>query len=364
MSPHAPLTERRADRRRFACALALLVLALPSLEATRHPARAADSMAIVTPARIGGFQPASDVVQHSRISSDLCVIDSMLSAGSIDFAAVDRHYREGISSTEASGALRTLAKFARGGRASEALLSRYEKYYGAGWIDSFVRSALDGTGAFAGESDSVRSRALQSALRDQVVVGWAFHELDAAVAKAERGEFARATGAPHNWDEVWAYYHGAAPECAPYATAEARGREFGKGSSVNAAILAAMDRGLKDLLAGRTKGALKAREDVVRQMTITYVRSALKHSADMDAALTRGAITEARRHQADGLASFRVIEPLIAEADSTAALTVASVFDLGSAPSKGAGPKVAEALSRSYSALGIAPASIGRYRVR
>jgi cation diffusion facilitator family transporter len=83
----------------------------------------------------------------------------------------------------------------------------------------------------------------------------AIHELDAAVEKAKKGDFANETGAPHNWDEARAYYHGERPECAPYATSEERGREFGTGSAVNQAILAAMKRGLAALEAKDAAGA-------------------------------------------------------------------------------------------------------------
>jgi hypothetical protein len=62
----------------------------------------------------------------------------------------------------------------------------------------------------------------------QHVWTWTFHELDAAVDKATRDNFVAETGAPHNWDEARAYYHGEKPECAPYATAEERGLQYAR----------------------------------------------------------------------------------------------------------------------------------------
>ena len=110
------------------------------------------------------------------------------------------------------------------------------------------------------------------------------------------------TGAPHNWDEARAYYHGEKPECAPHATAEERGRQFGTGSAVNEGILSAMRQGLKALQARDATGAAKVRDEVVRNITITYVQSAIKYSADIDAALAESKTDDARVWQAEGWA--------------------------------------------------------------
>ena len=176
---------------------------------------------------IGGYQPVSDVNQHAKMSVDVCAINTLLDTRPIDFKAIGAIYRDGGSSIEASGAPRTLRGFARGSRSTEHLLGRYEQYWGVGWLDDFIDAAIRGTGLFGSETELVRRQLVQKGVRDQVLVAWAFHELDAAVEKAIKGDFAKATGAPHNWDEAWAYYHGQAPECAAYATAEERGREFG-----------------------------------------------------------------------------------------------------------------------------------------
>jgi hypothetical protein len=149
----------------------------------------------------------------------------------------------------------------RESRSSEDLLGRYERYLGAGWLDAFASGAIDG-----------------------------------------KVPFAAATGAPHNWDEAWAYYYGEKPGCAPHATAEERGKEFGTGSAVNQAILAAMKRGLAALEAKDAAGAAEARGEVVRQITITYLRSSLKHAAQIDADLAGGKAADARIWQAEGWA--------------------------------------------------------------
>jgi hypothetical protein len=178
---------------------------------------------------LGGYQPVSDVSQHARMSVDVCEINALLDRRPIDFAAIGVIYRDGRHSTEANRVMRTLGTFARAARSTEHLLRRYERHLGPGWLDAFASAAIEGSGAFAGESDLVRRQGVQKAARDQVLVAWTFHELDAAVDKATTSNFATDTGAPHNWDEARAYYHGEKPECAPHATAEERGGSLGRG---------------------------------------------------------------------------------------------------------------------------------------
>jgi hypothetical protein len=324
-------------------------------------ARSSTSPSQSTWSELGGYQPVSDVRQHARMSVDVCAVNALLDAKPIDFAAIRIIYRDGRHSPESNGSLRAFGKFARAPRSSEYLLSRYEKHLGPGWIDAFATAAIDGTGAFAGEADLVRRQGVQKAVRDQVLVAWAFHELDAAVDKASKGDFATETGAPHNWDEVRAYYHGEKPECAPVATADERGREFGTGGAVNARILAALQEGLRALQAKNGAGAATARDEVVRNITITYIQSAIKYSAMLDAAVGGGKLGDARIYQAEGWAYFRVIEPLIAEVTPEVARTVAGIFSLSSPPAQGSGDKVARALAEVYNALKIRPAEVGQY---
>jgi hypothetical protein len=314
----------------------------------------------VTPsAALGGYQPVSDVAQHARMSLDVCEINRLLEARPIDFAAVAAVYRDGKFSDESEGKKRTLGKFAGQSRQVEDTLGRYERYLGAGWLNAFVGDAIDGVGAFAGASEAVRRQAVRIGVQDQIMVAWVLHELDAAVEKAAKGSFTKKSGAPHNWDEVWAYYHGEKPQCSPFANASARGEEFGVGTLINRRLRLSMRDGLKALLAKSTTGARAARTDVVRDITISYLQSVIKSAADIDAALAQGKSDEARVRQAEGWAYYRVIEPLVAHANTTAALAVAGVFDLASKPATGAVAKVTAAFNSTYAPLGISPADVG-----
>jgi hypothetical protein len=185
-------------------------------DGTVKPAGAAPTTTTTEPAvtpsgALGGYQPVSDVAAHAKMSLDLCEINRLLDSRPADFAGVAAIYRQGKFSDESEGVKRTLGKSAGESRAAEDTLGRYERYLGVGWLNAFVGDALDGVGAFAGASEAVRREAVRIGVRDQIMVAWAFHELDAAVDKAAKGSFTKKSGAPHNWDEVWAYYHGEKP---------------------------------------------------------------------------------------------------------------------------------------------------------
>jgi hypothetical protein len=331
------------------------------------PASAAPTTTTTEPAvtpsgALGGYQPVSDVAQHARMSLDVCEINRLLDARPVDFASVAAVYRQGKFSDESEGIKRALGKFAGGSRQAEDTLGRYERYLGTGWLNAFVGDAIDGVGAFAGASEAVRREAVRIGVRDQIMVAWAIHELDAALEKAVKGSFTKKSGAPHNWDEAWAYLHGEKPECSPFATAGAHGEEFGVGTLVTRRLRVFMTDGLKALVAKNALGARTARDQVVRDITISYVQSVLKSASETDAALARGNAEDARLRQAEGWAYYRVIEPLVAKANTTAARTVAGIFDLSSKPAAGTLVKAKAAFESAYDPLGISPADVGQLR--
>ena len=361
---HAEVTRGRT-RRLGSLAVLCVALACTSPPASRAGAAPAPVAAAPTASGpLGGYVPVSDVAGHAKISLDLCTILDLLERFPVDYSAITALYREGGQSRNADGTPRALDKFASGAREKEYVLGAYERQLGAGWMDAFVEAALAGTGPFASEPEPVRRAALRIGLRDQLPVAWAFHEMDAAVEKLRRGDVALATGAPHNWDEVWAYYHGERPECTAHITAEARGRDFGTGSAVNAGILAAMKRGLAALLAGDSTSAAKARAQVVRQMSIPQLQAVHRSAILLDAALARGDADQARVAQAEGWAHYRVIEPRVSLADSSSARTLRDVFELRSPPAAGSEAKVARAVAAAAKGLGIRQSELGRYLTR
>jgi hypothetical protein len=345
--------------------LAAMALSLSGCsEGTVKPAGASPTTTTTEPAvtpsgALGGYQPVSDVAQHARMSLDVCEINRLLDARPVDFAGVAAIYRQGRFSDESEGTKRTLGKFASGSRESEETLGRYERYLGDGWLNAFVGDAIDGAGAFAGASEAARREAVRIGVRDQIMVAWALHELDAAVEKAGKASFTKKSGAPHNWDEVWAYYHGEKPECSPFATALRSEEEFGVGTLITRRLQLFSKDGLKALVDKKALAARTARDQIVRDITITYVQSAILAASEIDAALAQGKADEARVAQVKGWAYYRVIEPLIAKSNTTAAKAVAGVFDLGTKPAAGSAAKATAAFSAAYGPLGIDPADVG-----
>lgn len=314
----------------------------------------------VTPSgTLGRYQPVSDVAPHARVSLDLCEIGALLDARTVDYGAVAALYRNGRNSDESEGVKRTLGKFATEGRASEDTLGRYERFLGPRWLDNDVADAISATGPLAGASDAVRRQVLRIALRDQIMVAWALHELDAAVDKAAKGSYTKKSGAPHNWDEAWAYWHGEKPECSPYGTADTVGKEFGVGAAVNRGIFVAMHAGLKSLLSKSAGGARTARDEVRRQVVIGYLQTVIRSALAVDAALTAGRADEARLRQAEGWAYYRVIEPLIAAVNTTSSQAVGTVFDPRGGPVTGSAGRVTAALAPAYGTLRISAEDIG-----
>jgi uncharacterized cupredoxin-like copper-binding protein len=314
----------------------------------------------VTPSvGIGGYEPVSDVSAHAQVSEDVAEINGLLGSAPYDYDTIKAIYEQGKHSVNADGSVRTIAGFARDAERSEPIWNDYTSYYSDDvWLDTFVMAAIEGAGPFAGEPDDVRKQGIQKGIQNQVMVAWMFHELVEAMAKAEAGNFDPASGAPHNWDEAWAFYHGTAPDHAPYATANKRGENFGTGTAVNDAILAAMQRGRDALVAGNAAEAREAYDEVVDQVQITYVQAAIRYARQMTEALEAGDAAKARVEQAEGWAFFRVTEPLIAKADPDVASTVVRHFDLANPPAE-ADPAVREALESVYPTLGISAEEVG-----
>jgi hypothetical protein len=312
-----------------------------------------------SPVGLGGYLPLSDVANHARISRDVAEINGLLAVSPIDWAAVNTLYVDGKNSVGGDG-FRTIAGFARNEGRSEAIWDDYTAYYGdQTWLDTFVTDAINGTGAFAGEPEGVRKQGAEKGIQNQIMVAWTIHELVAARAKAVDGNFDAAAGAPHNWDEGWAFYRGVDPNGAPFLTADKRGANFGTGTNVNDAMLAAMNAGREALVAGEAAGADAAFDEVIRQLLITYAQATIRYATTIANDLAEGDTASAREHQAEGWAFFRVIEPLVATIDSGAAATIAGFYDLASPPSADGDPAVRLAMESIYGPYDITTTDVG-----
>jgi len=310
----------------------------------------------------GDYAYVSDVGSHRLLVLDICEIAQLLDADSIDYDAVEKIYREGGNSVNADGSIRSIGDFA----ASEDRLHGLDTYYGTPTpLDDFATAALDGTAMFEGRSDAVRAQGIEKGIQNQVMVAWLDHELASALAKSAADDIDPTDGAPHNWDEGWAFYHGAEPSCAPYATADKRAENFGTladdgtTGQANEIIVAAMNAGRDALIAGDAAAAEAAAAEVRRGVFITYSQAAIRYATLAADDLADSDDEAAEEHQVEGLAFWRVIEAAATEAGADVE-AVNGILGLDNPPgANGGGDEIRAALAPAWTELGISDADIG-----
>ena len=261
----------------------------------------------------GGYTYASNVDNHRMLMGDVCDIKDL--SGAYDWDGVQDIYKDGKHAEKSDGSYRTLMGFADASGKNHA----YDAYYDAdgSWND-FVSAAIAGTGPFEGESDTVRDQAVEKGIQNGVMTAYAIHELNAAIIKAEAGNWG-ADDAQHAWDEGWAFYHGPDDSnhdydgCGPYATADKRGGNFGTDDATNIATLAAMNDGLTALQNEDMQGVVDARDEVLKNIVIVYSQASVRYASKMTDDLAAGDTADYDKHQAEGHAFYRVIEAYVAE---------------------------------------------------
>ena len=321
---------------------------------------AGGSTADATPAD-GGYAYASNIDSHRLVVEDICEINEIV--GDYRWSEISEIYANGSNSVKSDGSVRTIGGFAAG----EGKKHGVDTYYGTPTpLDDFVSAALNGTGVWAGESDAVRKQGVQKGIMNQVMIAWVVHELNAALAKAADGNFDAATGAPHNWDEAWAFYHGSAPGCGPFATANKRAKDFGTLGSdgetalANEGLLAAMIEGRDALLAGDEAGAISATNEAVKHVFITYAQATIKYAAKVYSDLEAGDTEAARVHQAEGWAFFRIIEPILGN-NGIDTSVIDSILNMENEPGSGSVADIQAVLDPVITSFGITPAEFGSY---
>jgi len=321
---------------------------------------AGGSTADATPAD-GGYAYASNIDSHRLVVEDICEINEIV--GDYRWSEISEIYANGSNSVKSDGSVRTIGGFAAG----EGKKHGVDTYYGTPTpLDDFVSAALNGTGVWAGESDAVRKQGVQKGIMNQVMIAWVVHELNAALAKAADGNFDAATGAPHNWDEAWAFYHGSAPGCGPFATANKRAKDFGTLGSdgetalANEGLLAAMIEGRDALLAGDEAGAISATNEAVKNVFITYAQATIKYAAKVYSDLEAGDTEAARVHQAEGWAFFRIIEPILGN-NGIDTSVIDSILNMENEPGSGSVADIQAVLDPVIASFGITPAEFGSY---
>ena len=273
-----------------------------------------------------GYTYASDVDNHRSLMLDLCDIKTAASESDWDTATMI--YMNGKNAQKDDGSFRTLAGFA----AASGKNHDYDAYYGMdGAIGGHIMQALNGEGDFAGTSDTVRYQGIAKLTANMGMVGYTIHEINAAVAKADAGNIDDDTGAPHNWDEGWAFFHGPDEHygCSPAKVMEKRAADFGTADADGVAATfkateQAMVDGLAALQAGDEAGYDAAAETVMKNIIITYSQATLKYTSKMDNA------DSGAKYQAEGYAFWKTMEAYAAPyTDGCYNMQVHEVFMMG-----------------------------------
>ena len=252
----------------------------------------------------GGYTYASNVDNHRSLMADMCDIKAYANDG--QWTAAKGVYTNGKNAEKSDGSYRTLQSFA----AAAGKAHGYDAFYGEdGSVDAMIMAALDGTGDFEGVSDTVRYQGIAKLTANLGMVAYTIHELNTAVGKADAGNVDNDTGAPHNWDEGWAFFHGPDENvgCSPVATLNKRGADFNTEHTAGMAnttynIQQAMINGLAALQAQDQAGYTDATNEVVKNVIIAYSQAVLKYTYKMDNA-DNGA-----KYQAEGYAFWKTIE--------------------------------------------------------
>jgi hypothetical protein len=273
-----------------------------------------------------GYTYASNVDNHRSLMKDLCDIKTAASESDWDTATMI--YMNGANAQKDDGSYRTLAGFA----AASGKNHGYDAYYGFdGAIGGHIMMALNGDGDFAGTSDTVRYQGIAKLTANMGMVGYTIHEINSAVAKADAGNIDDDSGAPHNWDEGWAFFHGPDEhyDCSPAKVMEKRAGDFGTAdadgvAATFAATEQAMVDGLAALQAGDETGYDAAAETVMKNIIITYSQATLKYTSKMDNA------DSGAKYQAEGYAFWKAIEAYAAPyTDGCYNMAVHKVFMMG-----------------------------------
>ena len=260
----------------------------------------------------GGYTYASNVDNHRSLMKDLCDMKTAASSdGGYDFATAKDIYMNGKNAEKSDGTFRTLYGFA----SAEGKNHGYDAYYNmTGSVNTHIMAAMDGTGDFAGASDTVRYQGIAKLTVNMGMVAYTIHELNSAIAKADAGNVDNDSGAPHNWDEGWAFFHGPDEDygCSPAKVMEKRAGDFGTTNADGVAntfvaTQTAMVDGLAALQAGDSAGYTAAADTVVKNLVITYSQAVLKYASKMDSN------DSAEKYQAEGYAFWKAIEGIVAD---------------------------------------------------
>lgn len=278
------------------------------------------------------YIPVSDVGAQGNLTLDIRDIGSIIAAAEksqpVDWKAARAVYEKGGNSKRGDGSVRTLASVA----ANKAVLAQFpraaELFDSPSFLDANVQAALNGTGRGRGVSERARRQLVDKGIQ-AILYGEILEELEAALAKVKQGNLDKARGAPHNMDEAWAYYAGAADAEGnrPYAlssTALKRERNFKLEGKLDTPLQRALASGLQAALKGDSRSLETAIGQARGYLNAIFYLASLRYASSL-AATDDMATREIQL--AEGWGFFQTIRPAVASASSDAATAVEAVYE-------------------------------------
>ena len=400
---------------------------------------------------MAGYKSASDVGPHAKIDLDMAEFETAVGTHSTDTEWITKSMfifdnggnglcqqtdvdaatagtatpwctdtTKALGNSQKSTSVRTLKGFATkdystdkltgkdGGKYGEQLPPIYTAYWAdatkggytaaqaAIWADTFVRKDYSAIVQSAGSNQLMKKGA-----NYQAVWMYVLHELEDAIGDCYAGDIysddcapdgtaGPCGGAPHAWDEAWAFYAGSqvAATAAGAVTddgtliwelAEKRGSDFGTvhstgPSAVNVNLLAEFIKG-RDLIIDAKCAEAESLVDPIRaQMTVPLVQGTLKYAYKADPANAGGecvadagmnAMTASDgcvKSWAEAWAFAAAVLPQVAECDWGVAEKIRYSLDIEAAtPVQWGFYSVKEWLESTYPCLGITCEDVGAY---
>jgi hypothetical protein len=120
-----------------------------------------------------------------------------------------------------------------------------------------------------------------------------------------------------------------------------------------------MVTGRDALLAENVEGATEAAGEVIRNLAVIYSQAVIRYATKMTSDLAEGDTEAARVHQAEGLAFWRVIEPIVGDIDKASTDAINTVFQLSNPPKSGTEEDVRKAVEPIWTSLDISAEEVG-----
>jgi len=363
--------------------VAATALAAPGAVTNPHP-------------NLGGYTPASNVVEHAQIVNDVKDITTAVKNG--DFTTASTIWNNGKHSCKGATKRRKMQSFVGSSAVTDKLTGQafFDSFtdgtgpssnkgpipgsgrlnLGKDFWDKFVSNALDATGDFQDKSEKMRQVAVAKGVLG-VITMYTARELESAISKAVANETEDKGGAPHAWDEGWAFYYGSNKNNAGDYDGKYSAWEFTKKRDLDYAyknnarvpntvegkvdILAHFREGLK---ASRTdtknvSQMIASRDNIYRILALSSIRAALKYAYK----------TQANGYKEDyhmeAYAYFLAAAGWVAQANSTAATTTLSLLDFrksGENLDTDLYCAVKAALIPAYKPLGLDCEKVGKFK--